>query len=94
MLLLSYPSGNRYEAIFHEPFDFDITRHNADRHLAFGFGKHFCLGALLAKMELRFFLEEFLERVPMTELTGEASFSHGTFVSGVKHLPVRYKALA
>ncbi|MFV1990806.1 MAG: cytochrome P450 [Acidimicrobiales bacterium] len=91
MLLLSYPSGNRDEAVFSEPFLFDVQREHADKHLAFGFGRHFCLGASLARMELRIFLEEFLDRVSNIQLDGEASWSHSSFVSGVKHLPVRYE---
>jgi cytochrome P450 len=91
MLLLSYPSGNRDEAVFKEPFSFDVQRDNADKHLAFGFGRHFCLGASLARMELHIFLEEFLDRISSIHLDGEASWSHSSFVSGVKHLPVRFE---
>ncbi len=91
MLLLSYPSGNRDEAVFEEPFRFDVRRDNSDKHLAFGFGRHFCLGASLARMELRIFLEEFLDRVSSIHLDGEAAWSHSPFVSGVKHLPVKYE---
>jgi cytochrome P450 len=89
-VLLSYPSANRDEEVFTDPFTFDIHRANANRHIAFGFGKHFCLGAELARMELRTFFTELLSRLEHIELAGPAERVHSTIVSGVKHLPVRY----
>jgi cholest-4-en-3-one 26-monooxygenase len=62
-LLLMYPSANRDERVFHEPEILDVTRgHN--RHVAFGFGTHFCLGAQLARLEIRVMFEEMLRRMP------------------------------
>lgn len=89
-LLLSYPSANRDDAVFDNPFTFDVARPNADRQLAFGFGAHFCLGAHLARLEIREFFRELLARVTTIESAGPAAYSHANFVSGVKHLPVRY----
>jgi cytochrome P450 len=90
VFLLSYPSANRDEAVFTDPFSFQIDR-RPNRHLAFGTGPHLCLGQHLAKMELMSFLREFLNRVDHIELAGEARFTEATFVSGVKELPVRYR---
>ena len=90
-LLLSYLSANRDETVFDDPFRFDIGRHNADEHLAFGTGAHFCLGAHLSRMELRAFFRELLPRLEAIELAGEPQYIAATFVGGLKHLPVRYR---
>jgi cytochrome P450 len=89
-VFLSFPSANRDEEVFTDPFTFDIHRANANRHIAFGFGKHFCIGAELARMELKTFFNELLSRVESIEAAGPAERFHSTIVSGVKHLPVRY----
>ncbi|MGK5556119.1 cytochrome P450 [Actinomadura kijaniata] len=88
-LLLSYPSGNRDEEVFEDPFRFDVGR-DPNRHLAFGFGVHYCLGAALARVEVRAFFEELLPRLESIELGGEPEGIATTFVGGLKHLPVRY----
>ncbi|MDO6414554.1 cytochrome P450 [Sphingomonas sp. BIUV-7] len=90
VLLLSYPSANRDETVFEDPFAFRIDR-KPNRHLAFGTGPHLCLGQHLAKMELGSFLREFLARIDHIELVGTPRFTEATFVSGVKELPVRYR---
>jgi cytochrome P450 len=90
MLLLSYPSANRDEDVFDDPFRFDIGR-SPNPHLAFGFGAHYCLGAKLAKMEIRALLTELVPRLRSIELAGEPALSHTTFVGGLKHLPIRYE---
>ena len=87
-VLLSYPSANRDEAVFDEPDRFDITR-SPNRHLSFGFGVHHCLGAALARLELRVLFEEVLDRVADIEPAGEARLIETTFVGGHKSLPVR-----
>lgn len=89
-VLLSFPSANRDEDVFPDPFTFDIHRANANRNIAFGFGKHFCIGAELARMELRSFFTELTSRLEHIEAVGPAERFHSTLVSGVKHLPVRY----
>ena len=89
-VLLSYVSGNRDEDIFDDPFRFDVGR-DPNKHLAFGYGVHFCLGAALARMEVNSFFTELLPRVKSIELTGTAEFVATTFVGGLKHLPVRYQ---
>ncbi len=90
LLLLSYPSANRDEAVFDEPDMFRIDR-KPNRQLAFGFGPHVCLGQYLARLELSLFLRELLARVDDIELAGTPRYVEGTFVGGVKYLPVRYR---
>ena len=89
-VLLSYVSGNRDEDVFEDPFRFDVGR-DPNKHLAFGYGVHFCLGAALARMEVNSFFTELLPRVKSIELTGAPEFVATTFVGGLKHLPVRYQ---
>ncbi|MCW2942567.1 MAG: cytochrome [Actinomycetia bacterium] len=88
-LLLSYPSANRDEGVFDDPFRFDVGR-DPNKHLAFGFGVHFCLGAALARMETRALFAELLPRLESIELAGQAEWMATTFVGGLKHLPIRY----
>lgn len=88
-VLLSYPSANRDEAVFTDPFRFDVGR-DPNKHLAFGFGVHFCLGAALARMETRALFAELLPRLDSVELAGKPQWTATTFVGGLKHLPVRY----
>ena len=89
--LMSYLSANRDDAVFDEPFRFDIARANADEHLAFGIGVHFCLGAHLARMELEAFFRELLPRLEHVELAGRPESMATTFVGGPKRLPIRYR---
>ncbi|HEU5026319.1 MAG TPA: cytochrome P450 [Spirillospora sp.] len=88
-VLLSYPSANRDEDVFDDPFAFDVGR-DPNKHLAFGFGVHYCLGAALARIEVRAFFEELLPRLGSIELAGPAESIATTFVGGLKRLPVRY----
>jgi len=88
-VLLSYMSGNRDEEIFDQPFAFDISR-DPNRHIAFGYGVHFCLGAALARMEVKSFFSELLPRLRSAELAGVPQHMATTFVGGLKHLPMRY----
>jgi cytochrome P450 len=88
-LLLSYVSGNRDEDVFADPFRFDVGR-DPNKHLAFGYGVHFCLGAALARMEVSSFFAELVPRLKSIELNGDPEFVATTFVGGLKHLPVRY----
>jgi cytochrome P450 len=88
-VLLSYPSANRDEDVFDDPFSFDVGR-DPNKHLAFGFGVHYCLGAALARIEVRAFFEELLPRLRSIEFAGPAESIATTFVGGLKRLPVRY----
>ena len=89
-ILLVYPSGNRDEEVFHEPFKFKVDR-SPNKHLAFGFGAHLCLGKHLAKMEMEILYKELFKRIEKIELNGEPSWVKASFVSGLKSLPIRYK---
>jgi cytochrome P450 len=86
---LAYVSGNRDEEVFDDPFRFDVGR-SPNKHLAFGYGVHFCLGAALARMEINSLFTELMPRVESIELAGEPEHSATTFVGGLKHLPIRY----
>ena len=88
-ILLMYPSGNRDEADFDNPQAFDISR-KPNRHVSFGAGVHFCLGAQLARMETQAIFAELLPRLDHVELAGPVEGVHSTFVSGLKQLPLRY----
>src|SRR5262249_40477315 len=82
-------SANRDENAFRNPDAFDLTRTPND-HLAFGHGEHFCLGANLARLELRIILEEATRRIPDIELAGPIERLRSNFVAGIKHMPVRF----
>jgi cholest-4-en-3-one 26-monooxygenase len=87
---LFYPSANRDEEVFEEPFKFDIGR-DPNPHLAFGIGEHFCLGANLARLELEIIYRQLAQRLEGLELTGPVERLRSSFVGGIKHLPIRYK---
>jgi cytochrome P450 len=86
---LAYVSGNRDEEVFDEPFRFDVGR-DPNKHVAFGYGVHFCLGAALARMEMNSLYTELISRLESIELAGEPELAATTFVGGLKHLPIRY----
>jgi cytochrome P450 len=90
LVLMSYASANRDDEVFTDPDRLDLNRENASGHLAFGFGRHFCLGAHLARLEIRTFFRELLGRLESIELDGETTFTHSTLVTGPKNLPIRY----
>ncbi|MGW1965204.1 cytochrome P450 [Streptomyces sp. NPDC001935] len=81
-------SANRDASLFPDPHTFDITRPNAKRQVAFGFGPHFCIGAPLARLTLRIFFEELLERFGPIELAGEPQHLRSYFIAGMTHLPI------
>jgi cytochrome P450 len=87
-----FVSGNRDETVFEEPERFDIAR-SPNPHMAFGPGGiHHCMGAHLAKMEVRIAFEELLARVDSIELTGPPERLRSNFFNGIKRLPVRVSA--
>jgi cholest-4-en-3-one 26-monooxygenase len=87
-LSIWYVSANRDEEVFEDPFRFNIERQPND-HVAFGAGgPHFCLGASLARLELRVLFEELARRVPVLRSHGEPAYLRSNIVAGVKHLPI------
>jgi cytochrome P450 family 142 subfamily A polypeptide 1 len=94
-LLLLYPSANRDEDRFPDPFTFDPARTPND-HVAFGFGTHFCLGASLARLELQVAFETVLDRLPDIALVDDAEPASrpANFVSGYESMPVTFSPTA
>jgi cytochrome P450 family 142 subfamily A polypeptide 1 len=98
-VLLVYPSANRDESVFDEPFRFDIER-SPNEHVAFGFGSHFCLGNSLARLELRVMIDRLLDRLPdlrlADEITDEAQLDRraANFITGYERLPVVFTPTA
>jgi len=88
-LTLWYPSANRDEDVFEDPDRFEISRY-PNEHLAFGHGQHFCLGAHLARMEIRVMFEELLQRLPDIERCGDVRMLRSHFIDGIKSIPVRF----
>jgi cytochrome P450 len=92
-LMLCYASGNRDEAVFEDPEAFRPER-KPNRHLAFGYGAHLCLGQHLAKLEMRIFFEELIANLEEIAFDGEPRNTQSLFVNGPKSLPVRFRTAA
>ena len=90
-LILLYPSANRDEAVFDDPYRLDVRR-DPNPHLAFGFGTHFCLGASLARLELNVMFDELSRRLPDIELATDEplEFRASNFIVGPEAMPVRF----
>jgi cytochrome P450 len=89
-VLLWYISANRDGTVFPDPYRFDVGR-TPNRHVSFGLGgPHFCLGAHLARLELKVFLEEMLPYLPRLELAGDPERLRSNFFHGIKRMPVVY----
>ena len=89
-LCLFYPSANRDEEVFPDGDRFRIDRQPND-HVAFGRGEHVCLGAHLARLEIRSLLEELVARMDAAELAGPVQRVRSSFVGGIKHVPLRWQ---
>lgn len=89
-VVIYYASANRDEDVFDDPFSFRIDR-EPNRHLGFGIGEHFCLGAHMARMSQRALFRQFAQRVEWMEPTAEPTWITSSFVVGYKHVPVRYR---
>jgi cholest-4-en-3-one 26-monooxygenase len=87
---LFYPSANRDEEVFEEPDRFRIDR-QPNRHIAFGVGEHVCLGAHLARLELRCAFAALRERLVSAELSGPVERARSSFVGGIKRAPMRWE---
>jgi cytochrome P450 family 142 subfamily A polypeptide 1 len=92
-LLLLYHSANRDERVFDEPGHFDVER-TPNEHVAFGgYGRHFCLGSSLAKLELRVFFEEVLPRLPDLRFSADADLAlrPSNFIAGIEEMQVEFE---
>lgn len=85
-----WPAANRDPSKFEDPETFDIRRSFKNRSLAFGIGRHVCLGAYLARMETKVCIERVLARMPDLALASEPEKARSSFVRGLKHMPVRF----
>jgi cytochrome P450 family 142 subfamily A polypeptide 1 len=98
-VLLLYPSANRDDAVFPDPFTFDIRRH-PNEHVAFGFGAHFCLGNSLARLELATMFDRLAERLPDIRLAdgiadeADLHWRAANFISGYERMPVSFTPCA
>jgi cytochrome P450 len=89
-LMICYPSGNRDEDVFDDPDAFNVRR-SPNRHIAFGFGPHMCLGQHLAKLEMKILFEELMPHLESVKLAGAPRMLETNFVGGYKSLPIRFK---
>ena len=89
-VVLFYASANRDERVFDEPFRFRIDRH-PNPHLSLGVGEHFCMGAHLARLELRVLFRQLARRLVAVEQTGPVERLQSSTVGGLKSLPIRYR---
>jgi cytochrome P450 len=92
-VVVSFTSANRDESVFREPERLDLGR-APNPHFAFGYGPHFCLGAHLARVQMRALLGEVLARMGRLEYAGEPAFLRSNFQRGVKRLPIRWTRAA
>lgn len=95
MVLLKYFSSNHDDAMFEDPLAFDVTRANAKRHIAFGFGAHVCIGQHLSRLEMIISWEEIFDRLDAFELAGEdASLEYmpNILLRGLEEIAIRYQA--
>ena len=88
---LWYGAANRDPDIFEDPDKFSITRENSDKHLAFGIGRHTCLGKPIALMQLQEFYSQFLQRFPNFEMNGEWKVAPNNFVHAIQEMPIKFK---
>ncbi|TNE84865.1 MAG: cytochrome P450 [Deltaproteobacteria bacterium] len=90
-IMMVYPAANFDPTKFEEPYTFDIHRDlKSTKVLSFGFGTHFCIGAFLARLEVKVALEQLLKRIPDWELVGAPERVSSSFVRGIKSMPIRF----
>lgn len=87
---LWYGAANRDPEIFTDPNTYDVTRENAKKHLAFGYGRHLCLGKHTANMQLEVVYEKIFSRFPEMEQDGEMILTPNNFVNAIQDVPVKF----
>ena len=87
-IYMSYAAANRDPSVFEDPHRFDITRANARRHIAFGTGPHICIGARLARMQLRSLIKQIVSRVPDIRVSGDPVWMRSIWFNAILSLPV------
>ena len=93
-VFLSYASANRDEEVFDDPYTFDIGR-DPNPHIGFGGrGPHICLGANLARVEIKAMFDELTRRIPDIAAVGAPARLRSNFIHGIKHLPVKWSTAA
>ncbi len=89
-LMMYYISGNRDEDVFDDPYAFNVRR-EPNNHIAFGGpGPHFCLGANLARQEIKVMFSDLFKFLPDAEMSGDAAHLASNFINGIKHMPVKF----
>jgi cytochrome P450 len=85
-----YISGNRDEDVFEDPYSFNVRR-EPNNHIAFGGpGPHFCLGANLARQEIKIMFQELFKHLPDIEMVGEEQRLQSNFINGIKHMTAKF----
>jgi cytochrome P450 len=91
-VIMYYGAANRDAAMFENPDTLDVARPNANKHIAFGYGPHVCLGKRVAQIQLEEAYRQLLVRLPDIEWTGEIDIAPNNFVHAIRKLGVRYTA--
>jgi cytochrome P450 len=89
-IALWYGAANRDPSVFEDPNKFNILRDNADKHLAFGIGRHTCIGKPIALMQLQEFYSQFLVRFQDFEMNGDWKVAPNNFVHAIQEMPIKY----
>ena len=90
-IALWYGAANHDPDIFKNPDEFNILRENADKHLAFGIGRHTCLGKPIALMQLKEFYSQFLTKFKDFEMNGDWKVAPNNFVHAIQEMPIKFK---
>jgi cytochrome P450 len=91
-VIMYYGAANRDSAVFENPDILNVSRPNANKHIAFGYGPHVCLGKRVAQIQLEEAYRQLLDRLPDIEWTGEIDIAPNNFVHAIRKLGVRYSA--
>lgn len=89
-IYLSYAAANRDPQVFPDPHRFDITRENAKRHLSFGIGPHICIGARLARMEVKALMRQIVTRLPDIHPVGDPTWLRSIWFNAIIKMPVAF----